>query len=109
MAVLRCRARLLGRRGVSWGSIIPARAAGPTAALLAVPAPAHAGILGGGGTPECIVSAPFSPVANVLSAGAGVQSGSVLSFVDAVTLQMSPSQVSFLQAIHGIASLPTSR
>jgi hypothetical protein len=106
MAVLRCRARLLGRRGVSWGSIIPAGAAGLTAALLAVPAPAHAGLLGGGGTAEYIVSAPFSTVANVLSAGAGVQSGSVLSFVDAVTSQLSPSQVSFLQAIHGIVVTP---
>ena len=109
MGILRCRARFsMGRRGVSWGSVVLAGAAALSTAVLAVPAPAQAGLLGGGGTAEYIVSAPSGTVTNALNAvsGVGAQPGSVFSFVDAVTSQLSPSQVSSLQSVPGIVVTP---
>ncbi len=108
MGVLRRRAQFsMGRRGVSWGSVLLAGAAALSTAVLAVPAPAQAGLVGGS-TAEYIVSAPSGTVTNVLNAvaGAGAQPGTVLSFVDAVTAQLSPSQVSSLQSVPGIVVTP---
>src|ERR1700683_2080345 len=101
--VLRC-GRFSRRRGGSWASVTFAGAAALSTVLLAVPGPAQAGIAGGGGTSEYIVSAPSGTETAALNAvtGVGAQVGSSLSFVDAVTSELSQSQVSLLQAIPGI-------
>jgi serine protease AprX len=97
-----------GRRGGSWTTVTLVGAASLSTVLLAVAAPAQAGLLGGGGTSEYIVSAPSGAMSAALNAvtGVGAQVGKSLSFVDAVTSELSSSQVSLLQAMPGIVVTP---
>jgi serine protease AprX len=75
--------------------------------VLAIPSPAQAGLFGGGGA-TYIVSAPNGALSTVLGAVAGVGGsvGSTFSFIDAVTSQLNPLQVTLLQAIPGIQVTP---
>jgi serine protease AprX len=68
-------------------------------ALLTVPAPAQADPLDGGSS-EYIVSAPGGALSTVLGAleGVGASAGTTFAFIDAATAQLSPSQVSQLEA-----------
>ncbi len=108
MGILRRRAcHAMGRRGVRWGSLALAGAAALSTSVLALPAPAQAGLLGGGSS-EYIVSAPGGSLGVVVDAveGVGATVGSTLSFVDAVTSQLNPLEVALLQATPGIVVTP---
>jgi serine protease AprX len=74
---------------------------------MALPAPAQAGLLGGGST-EYIVSAPAGTLGTVLNAvnGLGINVGTTLSFVNAVTARLNPLEVTLLDAIPGIVATP---
>ncbi len=90
MAVLRRFARFSGGlRGNKRGSALLAAVAALSASILALPAPAQAGLFGGG-TSEYIVSAPSGTVGTAISAvrGVGAWVGTTLSFDDAVTSQL---------------------
>ena len=107
MAILQRRVRRSTVGRARWRSIVLAGVAALSTSLLALAAPAQAGLFGGG-TSEYIVSAPAGTVATALNAvgGVGGTAGSTFSFVNAVTSQLSPLQVSLLQAIPGIVVTP---
>ena len=108
MRFLRRRALAGGRRGVSWGAAGLTGIVGLSSALLFVaPAPAEAGLLGGGSS-TYIVSAPAGPLSLVLNAvtSVGASVGTTMAFDDAVTTQLNPTEVSLLQAIPGIVVTP---
>ena len=72
-----------------------------------LPAPAQAGLFGGGSS-EYIVSAPSGTLGTVLNAlnGLGINVGTTLSFVNAVTAQLNSLDVTLLDAIPGIVVTP---
>ena len=108
MAVLRRFVRFSGDIRARWGGRgLLAAAAALSMSLLALPAPAEAGLFGGG-TSEYIVSAPAGTVATAIAAvsGVGAWVGTTLSFDDAVTSQLSSTQVALLQAVPGIVVTP---
>jgi serine protease AprX len=74
---------------------------------MALPAPARAGLLGGGSS-EYIVSAPSGTLGTVLNAvdGLGINVGTTLSFVNAVTARLNSLEVTLLDAIPGIVVTP---
>jgi serine protease AprX len=102
----------MGRRGVRLGSLVFAGTAALSTSVMALPAPAQAGgLLGGllgGGSSEYIVSAPTGTLGTVINAvdGLGINIGTTLSFVNAVTAKLSSLQVSLLDAIPGIVVTP---
>jgi serine protease AprX len=102
----------MGRRGVRLGSLAFAGIAALSTSVMALPAPAQAGgLLGGllgGGSSEYIVSAPTGTLGTVINAvdGLGINIGTTLSFVNAVTAKLSSLQVSLLDAIPGIVVTP---
>ncbi len=107
MAILQRRVRRSTVGRARWRSIVLAGVAALSTSLLALAAPAQAGLLGGG-TSEYIVSAPAGSMATALNAvgGVGATAGSTFSFVNAVTAQLTPLQVSLLQVVPGIAVTP---
>jgi serine protease AprX len=108
MRFLRRHALAGGRRGVSWGATaVLTGIVALASALFAVPAPADAG-LPGGGSSTYVVSAPAGPLSQVLDAVAsvGASVGTTMAFDDAVTTQLNPLEVSLLQAIPGIVVTP---
>ena len=108
MAVLRRFVRFSGGlRAKKLGSALLAAAAALSISLLALPAPAEAGLFGGG-TSEYIVSAPSGTVGAAIAAVTGVGGwvGTTLSFDDAVTSQLNSVQVALLQALPGIVVTP---
>ncbi len=97
-----------GRRSVRLGSVVFAGVAALSTSIMALPpAPAQAGLFGGG-TSEYIVSAPSGTLGTVVNAldGLGVNVGTTLSFVNAVTAQLNPLEVTLLDAIPGIVVTP---
>ena len=107
MAILQRRVRRSTVGRARWRSFALAGVAALSTSLLALAAPAQAGLLGGG-TSEFIVSAPAGSMATALNVvgGVGATAGSTFSFVNAVTAQLTPLQVSLLQAVPGIAVTP---
>ena len=74
---------------------------------MVLPAPAQAGLLGGGSS-EYIVSAPSGTLGTVVNAvnGLGINVGTTLSFVNAVTARLNSLDVTLLDAIPGIVVTP---
>jgi serine protease AprX len=74
---------------------------------MALPAPAQAGLLGGGSS-EYIVSAPSGTLGTVLNAvnGIGAAVGNTLPIVNGVTSQLNSLEVTLLEAIPGIVVTP---
>ncbi len=108
MGILRSRARrAMGRRGVRLGSLVLAGAAALSTSVMALPAPAQAGLLGGG-TSEYIVSAPSGTLGTVVNAvnGIGATVGNTLPIVNGVTSQLNSLEVTLLEAIPGIVVTP---
>ncbi len=107
MATLQRRVRRTTVGRARWRGIVLAGVAALSTSLLALAAPAQAG-LPGGGRSEFIVSAPAGTVATALDAigGVGATAGSTFSFDSAVTSQLTPLQVSLLEAIPGIVVTP---
>ena len=106
MAILR-RARLaMGRRCVRLGGLVLAGVAALSTSVMVLPAPAEAGLFGG--SSEYIVSAPSGTVGTVVNAvnGVGATVGNTLSFVNAVTAQLTPLEVTLLQLVPGIVVTP---
>ena len=108
MTLLRRRALAGGRRGVSWGAAALTGIVALSSGLVALSAPADAGLPGGGGSSTYIVSAPAGPLSSVLSAvsSVGASVGTTMSFDDAVTAQLNPIEVALLQATPGITVTP---
>ncbi len=97
-----------GRRSVRLGSIVFAGVAALSTSIMALPsAPAQAGLFGGG-TSEYIVSAPTGTLGVVVNAldGLGINIGTTLSVVNAVTAQLNSLDVALLGAIPGIVVTP---
>jgi serine protease AprX len=93
------------------GGLVLAGVAALSTTVVALPAPAQAGLLGGllsGSSSEYIVSAPNGTLGTVLSAlnGVGATAGSTLSFVNAVTTNLNSLEVTLLDAIPGIVVTP---
>ncbi|HWF15540.1 MAG TPA: S8 family serine peptidase [Acidimicrobiales bacterium] len=98
------------------GSLVFAGAAALSTSVVALPATAQAGLLGGGGgllglgggSTTYIVSAPSGTLGQVLTAlnGLGVNVVTTLSFVNAVTAKLSSLEVTLLDAIPGIEVTP---
>jgi serine protease AprX len=89
------------------GGIVLAGVAALSTSLVAVPAPANAGLLGGSSA-EYIVSAPSGTLGTVLSAlsGVGATAGNTLSFINGATAQLNSLEVTLLGAIPGIVVTP---
>jgi serine protease AprX len=89
------------------GGFVLAGVAALSTSVIALPAPAQAGLIGGSSA-EYIVSAPAGTVGTVLSAlnGVGATAGNSLSFVNAVTAQLNPPEVTLLEAVPGIVVTP---
>ena len=97
-----------GRRSVRLGSVVFAGVAALSTSIMALPpAPAQAGLFGGG-TAEYIVSAPTGTLGTVVNAldGLGINVGTTLSFVNAVTAQLNTLEVTLLDAVPGIVVTP---
>ena len=97
-----------GRRSVRLGGVVFAGVAALSTSIMALPpAPAQAGLFGGG-TSEYIVSAPSGTLGTVVNAldGLGVNVGTTLSFVNAVTAQLNSLDVTLLDAVPGIVVTP---
>jgi serine protease AprX len=95
-------------RGLRWGTAALTGAAALSAAALAIPAPAQAGLPGGSSSSEYIVSAPgdaLSAVVNdVIQAGAPVVES--FAFINALATDLDSSQVSMLESIPGLVVTP---
>jgi serine protease AprX len=108
MGFLRRRARLVtGGRGFRLGSLVFAGAAALSTSVMALPAPAQAGLLGGGSAEYIVTST--SGTLNALigvvnSVGAAV--GTTLPIVNGVTSQLNALEVTLLDAIPGIEVTP---
>ncbi len=107
MAILRRAHHSMGRRCVRLGGFVLAGVAALSTSVMALPAPAQAGLFGGGSA-EYIVSAPAGTLGTVLNAlsGVGATAGNTLSFVNAVTTQLNSLEVSLLEAVPGIVVTP---
>ena len=106
MAILRRAHRAMGRRCVRFGGFVLAALAALSSSVVALPAPAQAGLLGG--NPEYIVSAPSGALGTVVNAvtGVGATVQTTFPFINAVTTQLNPLEVTLLQAIPGIVVTP---
>ena len=95
-------------RGLRWGTAALTGVAALSAAALAIPAPAQAGLPGGSSSSEYIVSAPGDALAAVLNdviqAGAPVVEN--LAFINALATDLDASQVSMLESIPGLVVTP---
>ena len=107
MAILRRAHHSMGRRCVRLGGFVLAGIAALSTSMVALPAPAQAGLFGGGSA-EYIVSAPAGTLGTVLNAlsGVGATPGNTLSFVNAVTTQLNSAEVTLLEAVPGIVVTP---
>ncbi len=107
MATLRRARHAMGSRCSRLGGFVLAGVAALSMSVIALPAPAQAGLLGGSSA-EYIVSAPAGTVGTVLSAlnGVGATAGSPLAFVNAVTAQLNALEVTLLEAVPGIVVTP---
>jgi serine protease AprX len=96
------------RRGLRWGTAALSGVAALSAAALAIPAPAQAGLTGGSSSSEYIVSAPgdaLSAVLNdVIEVGAPVVGN--FAFINALATDLSPSQASMLESTPGLVVTP---
>jgi serine protease AprX len=106
MAILRRARREMGRRCVRLCGFALAGVAALSSSVVALPAPAQAGLIGG--SSEYIVSAPSGALGTVLNAvsGVGATVGTTFPFVNAVTTQLNPLEVTLLQAVPGIVVTP---
>jgi serine protease AprX len=108
MGFLRRRTRLAtGGRGFRLGSLAFAGAAALSTSVLALPAPAQAGLLGGGSA-EYIITSTSSTLGALIgvvnSVGAAI--GTTLPIVNGVTSQLNSLEVTLLGAIPGIEVTP---
>ena len=96
------------RRGLRWGAAALTGVAALSAAALAIPAPAQAGLVGGSSSSEYIVSAPGDALSAVLGdlsqAGAPVVEN--FAFINALATDLDASQVSMLESIPGLVVTP---
>jgi serine protease AprX len=106
MTILRRARRAMGRRCVRLGGLALAGVAALSTSVVAIPAPAQAGLFGG--SSEYIVSAPSGALGTVLNAVAGVGAsvGTTFPFVNAVTAQLNSFEVTLLEAVPGIVVTP---
>jgi serine protease AprX len=88
------------------GGFVLAGAAALSTSVVALPAPAQAGLFGG--SSEYIVSAPSGALGTVLSAvgSVGATVGTTLPFINAVTTQLNPLEVTLLEAVPGVVVTP---
>jgi serine protease AprX len=106
MAKVRRARHVMGRRCVRLGGFVLAGVAALSASVGALPAPAQAGLLGG--SSEYIVSAPSGVLGRVVDAvdSVGATVGTTFPFVNAVTTQLNPLEVTLLEAVPGIVVTP---
>ncbi len=95
-------------RGVRWGGAALTAAAALSAAALALPAPAQAGLPGGSSSTEYIVSAPGDALSTILNDVVGVGAPVVgnFAFINTLAADLDPSQVSMLEGIPGLVVTP---
>ena len=106
MAKLRRARHAMGRRCFRLGGFVLAGVAALSTSVVALPAPAQAGLFGG--SSEYIVSAPSGALGTVINAvhGVGATVGTTFPFVNAVTTQLNSLEVTLLQANPGIVVTP---
>jgi serine protease AprX len=106
MAKLRRARHAMGTRCFRLGGFVLAGIAALSTSVVALPAPAQAGLFGG--SSEYIVSAPSGVLGTVVNAvsSAGPTVGTTFPFINAVTTQLNSLEVSLLEAIPGIVVTP---
>jgi serine protease AprX len=106
MSMLRRARHAMGLRCVRLGGFVLAGVAALSTSVVALPAPAQAGLFGG--SSEYIVSAPSGALGTVVNAvhGVGATVGTTFPFINAVTTQLNSLEVTLLQAIPGIVVTP---
>jgi serine protease AprX len=95
-------------RGLRWGTAALTGVAALSAAALAIPAPAQAGLPGGSSSSEYIVSAPGDALSTVLNdvIQAGASDVENFAFINALATDLDASQVSMLESIPGLVVTP---
>jgi serine protease AprX len=108
MKVSRLYTRVSTQRRASWRGAALLGVAALASSFLALPGTAQAGLALGGPTATYIVSDPAGNVSGVLNAlgAAGGAVGKNLAFDNAATSQLTPLQLSVLQALPGIVVTP---